>query len=229
MVVWPAVDLLGGRGVRLVQGRREDATDYGDPVELRERWRPAGRIHVVDLDGAFAGHPVQHALIGRLADGFEVQAGGGVRTIDDVAALRDAGVSRVVIGTQAFASPTFLDACLARLGPEAIVVAADVKDGCIAARGWVDTFALSAADAAVQLRAQGAVHVLVTAVVRDGTLAGPDFAIMGAFQAAGLQVIVSGGIGTLEDVHACRGYAGVIVGKALYAGRFTLAEALAAC
>lgn len=229
MVIWPAIDLLGGRAVRLLQGRREDVTDYGDPMEVRERWRPAGRLHVVDLDGAFAGRPVQYGLIERLAAGIEVQAGGGVRTIDDVAALHDAGVARIVVGTQAFVAPGFVDTCLTRFGAESIVIAADVKDGSIAGRGWAETFSLSATDAARRLHAQGVVHVLVTAVVRDGTLAGPDFETMAVFRDQGLQVVVSGGIGTLADIRACAGYAGVIVGKALYAGRFTLAQALATC
>lgn len=227
MVIWPAIDLMGGRAVRLLHGRAEARTDYGDPLAVAERWRAAGRAHVVDLDGAFAGEPRQLALITRLAAVLPVQAGGGVRTEGAVAALLDAGVTRVVVGTRALADPPFLDALLARFGPARIVVAADVKDGRIAARGWVDTLPLDVPTAAARLHEQGAGEVLVTAVHRDGTLEGPDHAVLGAFRDAGLAVLASGGVGRLDDIRACRGYAGVIVGKALFEGRFTVEEALA--
>lgn len=218
---------MGGRAVRLTRGLKDSVEDVGDPLEIAERWRAAGRAHVVDLDGAFAEGPKQHALIAEIARIVPVQAGGGVRHIDHVSALLDAGVSRVVIGTQAFAEPTFLQACLQRFGTEAIVVAADVKDGKIAARGWIDTFDVSCDEAAKLLIQQGVRHALVTAVHRDGTLEGPDTDVLDVFHHAGLATIASGGIGSLADVKATARFAGTIIGKALYAGRFTLVEALA--
>ncbi len=226
-MIWPAIDLMGGRAVRLTRGEKHSVEDVGDPLEIAERWRAAGRAHVVDLDGAFAEGPVQTALIGRIARIVPVQAGGGVRHIDHVSALLDTGVSRVVIGTQAFADPIFLDTCLSRFGPEYIVVAADVKDGKIAARGWIDTFNISSIDASTQLVTHGVKHVLVTAVHRDGTLEGPDTDVLDVFHQAGLATLASGGIGSLADVRSTAKYAGTIIGKALYAARFTLAEALA--
>jgi phosphoribosylformimino-5-aminoimidazole carboxamide ribotide isomerase len=226
MLTWPAIDLMDGRAVRLLHGRRETREEFGDPEAIAARWAEAGRAHVVDLDGAFAGEPRQAALIARLARILPIQAGGGIRHADHVAALLDAGAVRVVVGTQAFAEPGFLDGLLARFGAERIVVAADVKDGRIAARGWVDTLPMTAPEAAAWLRERGVLHALVTAVHRDGTLEGPDTSVLDVFHDAGLGVLASGGIGTLEDVAACRRYAGVIIGKALYAGRFTLGEAL---
>lgn len=228
MLIWPAIDLMDGRAVRLVHGKRETRDDVGDPLEIAERWAATGRAHVVDLDGAFAGAPRQYDLIGRIARVVPVQAGGGVRSVDHVAGLLDAGAVRVVIGTQAFLDPGFLDTCITRFGPETIVVAADVKDGRIAARGWVDTLPTTAEDAALWLVARGVRHALVTAVHRDGTMEGPDTSVLDGFVARGLQVLASGGIGSLDDVRACRRFAGTIVGRALYAGRFTLADAIAA-
>lgn len=228
-VIWPAIDLMGGRAVRLLRGRAEDAEVVGEPLTVASEWAAAGRAHVVDLDGAFAGEPRQAALIAAIVRVVpEVQAGGGVRHIDHVSALLDAGVARVVIGTQAFVEPGFLEACLARFGAERIVVAADIKDGRVAARGWTDTLPLSAEDAAHGLRLAGVVHALVTAVHRDGTLEGPDTDVLDIFHARGLSVLASGGIGSLEDLRRTRQYAGTIVGKALYAGRFTLAQGVAA-
>jgi phosphoribosylformimino-5-aminoimidazole carboxamide ribotide isomerase len=226
MLIWPAIDLMGGRAVRLTHGKRETREDVGDPLEIASRWALAGRAHVVDLDGAFAGEPRQYDLIGRIAQVVPVQAGGGVRRVEHVAGLLDAGAIRVVIGTQAFLEPAFLDTCITRFGAERVVVAADVKDGRIAARGWVDTLPTTAEDAAVWLVGRGVRHALVTAVHRDGTMEGPDTVVLDVFAARGLEVLASGGIGSLDDVRACARFAGTIVGRALYAGRFTLAEAL---
>lgn len=226
-MIWPAIDLLEGRAVRLVKGRRDTAETVGDPLEIASRWAAAGRAHVVDLDGAFAGEPRQHDLIARIAEIVPVQAGGGVRHMDHVSRLFDTGVARVVVGTHAFTEPSFLRACLDRFSPDRIVVAADVKHGCIATRGWLDTSDVSCADAASWLRNEGVRHVLVTAVHRDGTMEGPDTGVLDVFHAEGLEVLASGGIGSLDDLRATRKYTGTIVGKALYAGRFTLAEALA--
>jgi phosphoribosylformimino-5-aminoimidazole carboxamide ribotide isomerase len=225
--ILPAIDLLDGRAVRLVKGRRETATTVGEPLALVERFAEAPLLHVVDLDGAFAGGPRQHALIGALAKRHAVQAGGGVRTLDDIDALLQAGVQRVVVGTAVVENPDLVDAALARCGADRLVIAVDVKDGRVAVAGWEGTAAHTPRDFATLLARRGVRHVLCTAVHRDGTLEGPDTAVLDEVSVPGLQVIASGGIGSLDDLRAVRRFAGVVVGKALYADRFTLEQALA--
>jgi phosphoribosylformimino-5-aminoimidazole carboxamide ribotide isomerase len=224
--IFPAIDLLEGRAVRLVKGKRETAETVGEPLALVERFARAPLLHVVDLDGAFAGGPRQHALIGQIAQRHAVQAGGGVRSLDDIDRLLQAGVQRVVVGTAFVENPDLLDAALSRFGAERLVVAVDVKDGRVAVAGWAGTAAHTPRAFATLLAERGARHVLCTAVHRDGTLEGPDTAVLDDVSVPGLSIIASGGIGSLDDVRAVRRFAGVVVGKALYAGRFSLDEAL---
>ncbi|HZH02820.1 MAG TPA: 1-(5-phosphoribosyl)-5-[(5-phosphoribosylamino)methylideneamino] imidazole-4-carboxamide isomerase [Myxococcaceae bacterium] len=228
MLIYPAIDLMGGDAVRLHRGEAESREKVGDPLELVERFAAAPLIHVVDLDGAFAGQVRQTQLIAQLAQRHPIQAGGGVRSLDDVSRLFDAGVKRAVLGTAAVQNPELLDAALQRYGAEAVVVAVDVKGGKVAVSGWVSTSDQSPGPFAASLAARGIRWVLCTAVHRDGTLEGPDLNVLDSLRAADprLNVIASGGIGSLDDVRACRQMAAVIIGKALYAGRFTLDEAL---
>lgn len=228
MLIYPAIDLMGGEAVRLHRGEAQSRHVVGQPLELLERFAAAPLIHVVDLDGAFAKSVQQTALISQLAKRHPIQAGGGVRSLDDVSRLFDAGVARVVIGTAAVQNPELLDETLKRHGAERVVVAVDVKDGKVAVSGWVETSQLEPATFCAQLAARGVRWVLCTAVHRDGTLEGPDVPMLDALRAADgrLNVIASGGIGSLDDLRACRKMAAVIVGKALYSGRFTLDEAL---
>ena len=225
--IYPAIDLLGGKAVRLTRGLRDTAEVVGEPLALVERFAQAPVLHVVDLDGAFAGGPQQTELIRAMAARHPLQAGGGVRCLDDIDALLQAGVQRVVVGTAILQDAGFLDAVAARYRPEQIVIAADVKDGFVAAAGWVTTSRVRPEDLARRLEERGFVHVLCTAVHRDGTLEGPDVAVLDRVQRGSLQVIASGGIGSLDDVRAVRRFAGVVIGKALYAGRFSLEDALA--
>jgi len=227
-VVLPAIDLMGGRAVRLVKGIKESAEVVGDPLELVERFAAASMLHVVDLDGAFAGGPQQTALIAELARRHRVEAGGGVRSLAHIDALLAAGVVRVVVGTAILQDPSFLDAVAARYDPEQIVIAADVKDGFVAGAGWVTTSRVTPEDLADRLIERGLRHVLCTAVHKDGTLEGPDLDVLARVQRGALQVIASGGIGTLDDVRSVRHCKGVVIGKAIYAGRFTLEEAMEA-
>ncbi len=227
-LVFPAIDLMGGRAVRLVKGVKDSAEVVGDPLDLVERFAAAHTLHVVDLDGAFAGAPQQTTLIAELARRHRVQAGGGVRTVAHIDALLAAGVSRVVVGTAILRDPAFLDEVAHRYDPEQIVVAVDVKDGFVAGAGWVETSSVSPEALADRLIERGLRHVLCTAVHKDGTLEGPDLDVLARVQRGPLQVIASGGIGTLDDVRAVSHCAGVVIGKAIYAGRFTLHEALAA-
>lgn len=228
--VYPAIDLLDGKAVRLTRGKKETAEvvplEGGDPLALARRFAPAAMLHVVDLDGAFAGKVAQTALVEKLAAVHPVQAGGGVRTLKDVQQLLAAGAARVVIGTAALENPPLLQEALARHGAEKIVVAVDVKDGFVAASGWTTTSTMRPRELAASLARLGVKHVLCTAVHRDGTLEGPDLTVLDDVHVLGLSVIASGGIGTLDDVRSVKRFGGVVIGKALYAGRFTLEEAL---
>jgi phosphoribosylformimino-5-aminoimidazole carboxamide ribotide isomerase len=229
--IYPAIDLLDGRAVRLTKGKRETAEvvplEGGDPQKLARLFHRAAMLHIVDLDGAFRGKVAQTALIAKLARLHPVQAGGGVRTLKDVQDLLDAGASRVVIGTAALENPPLLAEALARHGPEKIVVAVDVKDGFVAASGWTTTSSSRPRELAHALAQGGVKHVLCTAVHKDGTLEGPDLAVLDDVNVSNLSIIASGGIGSLDDVKSVKKFGGVVIGKALYAQRFTLDEALA--
>ncbi len=227
MNVFPAIDLMGGQAVRLVRGLAGSKEVVGDPRELAVRFAAAPMLHVVDLDGAFAGKPMQLDLIAALAGKTKIEVGGGVRTMDDLERLFGAGVERAVLGTAAVGDPKLLESALHRFGPERIVVAVDVKDGFVATAGWTEVSSVRPGAFAATLVAAGVRYALCTGVSKDGTMEGPDTDVMREVAAPGLQVIASGGIGTLDHVRACREFYAVVVGKALYAGRFTLAEALA--
>ena len=230
--VLPAIDVLEGRVVRLSQGRREAVTiEGGDPVELARRFRDEGatRLHLVDLDGAFAGLPTL-GLVERVAaaGGLPLQVGGGYRTADAIAAALEAGADRVMVGTAAL-SPTFLAEAAPRFG-ERLVVAIDVRDGEVAIDGWTRTSGTTAAALAGDCAAAGVARLLVTSTARDGSLAGPDVELLAEVLRAGLPVIAAGGISSIDDLIAVRdlGCEAAVAGSALLAGRFTLPEALAA-
>ena len=224
--IFPAIDLLEGRAVRLTKGLRETAEVVGDPLELATRFAAATMLHVVDLDGAFAGKLAQTELVGRLARLHPVQCGGGVRSVDDVTRLLDVGVRRVVVGTAILEQPALLRQCLDAHGADKLVIAVDVKDGYVATAGWTQTSRVRPDAFARAVLAEGVTTILCTAVHKDGTLEGPDLDVLSAVSHVGLDVIASGGIGTLDDVRAVQRFAGVVIGKAIYAGRFTLHEAL---
>ncbi len=228
--VIPAIDVLEGRVVRLSQGRREAVTlEAGDPVALAERYAAEGArwLHVVDLDGAFAGAPTVD-LLRRIASvsPLPVQIGGGYRTLDSIDAALAAGASRVMIGTAAL-DPAFLDEAVGRFG-EALVVAVDVRDGLIATEGWTRTSNVSASELAARCKAHGISRLLVTSTARDGSLAGPDLSLLAEVVAVGLPTMAAGGIASLDDLTAVReiGCEAAIAGSALLAGRFGLPEAL---
>lgn len=230
--VLPAIDVLEGRVVRLSQGRREAVTiEGGDPVELARRFRDDGatRLHLVDLDGAFAGVPTL-GLVERVAaaGGLPLQVGGGYRTADAIAAAIEAGADRVMVGTAAL-SPIFLAEAATRFG-ERLVVAIDIRDGEVAIDGWTRTSGTTAAALAGDCAAAGVARLLVTSTARDGSLAGPDVELLAEVLRAGLPVIAAGGISSIDDLIAVRdlGCEAAVAGSALLAGRFTLPEALAA-
>ncbi len=222
MMVIPAVDLRGGRAVRLVQGDAARVRDYGDPVAWARGWVSAGArwLHVVDLDGALQGRPRHLDLLARLCGlGAAVQVGGGFRTAEDVAAALAAGASRVVVGTAADAG---LD--VSRFG-EAVVVALDARGRRVAVRGWTEQTSWDVVEAARRLRARGAARFLYTDIGRDGTLAGPNVEVLAeVVRAAGAPVIAAGGIAAVEHLEAVEqaGAEAAVVGRALYEGRLDL-------
>ncbi|HEX5505978.1 MAG TPA: 1-(5-phosphoribosyl)-5-[(5-phosphoribosylamino)methylideneamino]imidazole-4-carboxamide isomerase [Thermomicrobiales bacterium] len=231
MIVIPAIDLRGGRCVRLLQGDFASETVYGDdPLALARRWQDAGApyLHLVDLDGARAGRPVQAAIIGEIARALTipVQAGGGLRALDDIAAALDGGLARVVLGTAALEDRALLAAALARWGAERIVVGLDARDGLVATHGWRATSTTRATDLARELAALGVRRVLYTDIARDGTLSAPNEAALRELAAcADLAILASGGVAArahLAALAAIPGVEGAIVGRALYTGDVAL-------
>jgi phosphoribosylformimino-5-aminoimidazole carboxamide ribotide isomerase len=230
--ILPAIDVLGGRAVRLAGGKRDEVTlEGGEPSELSARLAGEGaeRLHLVDLDGAFSGVPSVE-LVERVAAAGSVplQVGGGYRSLEAIAAALDAGADRVMVGTAALA-PGFLEEAVGRFGGS-LVVAVDVRDGRVAVEGWTEVSELTPAELAERCASLGVARLLVTSATRDGSLSGPDLSLVENVLAAGLPVLAAGGIATLDDLRALRraGCEGAVVGSALLAGRFTLAEALSA-
>ncbi len=232
MKLYPAIDLLGGKAVRLEEGRRDRATVFSDtPIELVAELSRDGadRLHVVDLDGAFAGSPQQHALVRELVarSPLPVEVGGGIRdraAIDAVVAL---GAAYVVLGTAAVKSPELVEAAC-RAYPQRIIVAVDARDGVVAVDGWTATGDVTAIELGVRAASWGAAALLYTDVARDGLHVGPNLeATTELARAVDCEVIASGGVGSLEDLRRLRaaGIAAVVVGRAIYDRRFTVAEA----
>jgi phosphoribosylformimino-5-aminoimidazole carboxamide ribotide isomerase len=232
--VIPAIDLIGGAAVRLEEGRRESAKVYhANPVELVDDFVSAGaeRIHVVDLDGAFAGAPAQTELVGAIcrASRVPVQVGGGLRDLAGLEAVFAAGARLAVLGTAAVRSPDFVEAAC-RAHPGRVIVAVDARDGMVAVDGWIEVSDVPASVLAERAAGWGAAGVLYTDIARDGTRKGPNVEATAALAAAvRCEVIASGGVGALEHLAALRDadIASVVVGRALYERRFTLVEAIA--
>jgi phosphoribosylformimino-5-aminoimidazole carboxamide ribotide isomerase len=239
VILYPAIDILGASAVRLVQGDFEQSTRYEtDPLDAARGWVAAGakRLHVVDLDGARAGRPVNLEHVGRIAreTGLPVQLGGGLRSLEALDEAVAAGASRLVLGTAAFTD--LLESALATHG-ERLVVSIDVRSGRVSTAGWTETGQLRALEAITALQERGVRNFVYTDVDRDGMLGGLDNADIAAVADAvgepGGELLYSGGIGELADLEGLRrlrhpALIGVIVGKALYERRFTIAEAEAA-
>lgn len=245
MELFPAIDIRGGRCVRLRQGDYDRETVYDDdPVEVARRFEAEGAawIHVVDLDAARSGEPVNRRVVGRVAAAVSVpvQAGGGVRDADSAEALLDAGVGRVVVGTAAVTAPGLVGRLAAR-HPGRVAVGLDHRQVGgrreVAVRGWTEGSDRDVLTVLAELAAEGAAAVIVTDIGRDGMLAGPDTEGMADVLAATtMDVIASGGVASTADLRALalleaggRRLAGAIVGRAIYEGRLTVAEAVAAC
>lgn len=235
--IYPAIDIRGGKCVRLVQGDYARETVYNDsPLQAALDWEQQGGqwIHLVDLDGAKAGAPVNHELIGEIARSVKVpvQTGGGLRTVKDVEKLLQLGVSRVIIGTAAIEDRPFVEQVLKSYG-EQVAIGIDARNGYVATRGWLETSEVKAEELAVQLAELGAKTFIFTDISRDGMMQGPNVeAIVALARVSGQSVIASGGVSKFEDLeklaaHTADGVGGAIVGKALYTGSIVLKDALA--
>jgi phosphoribosylformimino-5-aminoimidazole carboxamide ribotide isomerase len=234
--LWPAIDLRGGKCVRLLQGDYDRETVFGDdPVAMVRRFVAQGakRLHIVDLDGAKAGRPVQADLIGRMvaAAGVPCQLGGGIRSLETAQAYAEAGVARLVVGSVAIEQPALLEE-LATALPGRIVLGLDARDGRVAVRGWLETSPLTAVAVAQRHEGLPLAGIVYTDIATDGMLAGPNLAALEEMiRAVKLPVVASGGIATAEDLRqvARIGADGCIVGRALYDGGLSLADAALAC
>lgn len=232
----PAIDLLEGKAVRLRQGRYDEVTRYSDaPAELARSWAGrAPRLHVVDLEGARKGEPVERELVHRIVKSFGsgVQVGGGVRSIEAVHACFDLGVERVVLGTAAIRNRALVELA-AITYPGRVIVAVDAHAGFVATDGWLETSKVLAIDLVSELKALPIAAVLYTDIERDGTEVGPNLTETARLaRETGVPVIASGGVGSLEHLRALScaesGIVGAIVGRALHEGRFSLEAALEA-
>jgi phosphoribosylformimino-5-aminoimidazole carboxamide ribotide isomerase len=240
--LYPAIDIRDGHAVRLVQGDYDRETPYdADPLDAARRWVDQGAeaLHVVDLDGARAGAPVNIEHVARICEAVDapVQAGGGLREAGDVAAVLAAGAARAILGTAALADPALVESLVAEHGPERIVISADARGGAVAVEGWERETGASVSGVIADLAARGARTFVFTPVEVDGTLEGPGMDALAeagaAAEGAQAELIYSGGIGTvahLRELAAAEvpAVTGVIVGRALYEGRFTVADGLAA-
>lgn len=235
MRLYPAIDIKDGKCVRLFKGRFDDVTVYGDsPAEMAKKWESLGAefIHVVDLDGALAGESVSAQAIKSICESVNVsvQTGGGVRCLEDIEKRLSLGVKRVILGTVAVSDPEFVKKAIERFGAECIVVGIDAKDGFVATHGWEKVSRLGAVQFAKQMQGMGVKTIVYTDISTDGTLGGSNVEAMREMAAAvpNVDVIASGGIGSLDDILALAGSGveGVIVGKALYTERVDLSEAI---
>lgn len=233
MIIYPAIDIRGGRCVRLVEGDFTRETRFDDdPSDAARRWAAAGAewLHVVDLDGAFAGVPVNVEAIARIraAVDIPIQLGGGLRESTDLEWAFAAGIARVILGTAALRDPRLVANAVDRWG-DAIAVALDARDGFLATDAWLGQSDARTVDVAQQLASIGVEWFIFTDISRDGTLGGPNIpSLQSLMSEVSANFIASGGIGSLEDIVATRdaGAAGTIVGRALYDGRVDLVEAI---
>lgn len=241
MIIYPAIDLRGGRVVRLTEGKFDQETTYGtDPLAVARNFAAAGAtwLHVVDLDGAKDPTKRQTALVEQIArgSGLRLQTGGGIRDEAQIAALLAAGAQRVIVGSLAAKQPDLVRGWLRQFGAEQIILSPDVRLDAtgiprVAAAGWQESTGLALDEFLAGYLAAGLVHILCTDISRDGKLTGPNTALYAQLvkKFPSLQIQASGGVSSLDDLRALRptGAAGAIVGRALYEKRFTLQEALA--
>lgn len=229
----PAIDIIAGRAVRLKEGRFDSTTDYGlDPLDVARRYRDAGlkRVHVVDLDGAKAGHIVHGDLVERIAaeSGLAVDFGGGLRTIEAIEQAFALGIAQVNLGSAAIRDPDLIGRTIDRFGADRVILAADVRDSKIATHGWQSQTDIGIADLIARLLPAGLHWVMCTDIAKDGMLAGPAVELYRKLTAEFPQIglIASGGVSSIADVAALDGLGlpRVVIGKALFEGHVSLEE-----
>lgn len=236
MILYPAIDLKDGHVVRLKQGRFDEVTVYSkDPLEMARKWVEAGAewLHVVDLNGAMQGEPVNTAVIETIMQGVDVpvQIGGGIRSRNIAEIYLTLGAGRVVLGTKALEEPELVS-ILSQEFPERVAVGIDAKDGYVAVRGWKETGEQKAVDLAKAMAERGAACIIYTDISRDGMLTGPNFeATREMARESRIPIIASGGVASLDDIKRLKtmetdGVAGAILGRSLYEGTLDLAEAI---
>jgi phosphoribosylformimino-5-aminoimidazole carboxamide ribotide isomerase len=233
-IVYPAIDMRGGKVVRLAQGDLARQTVYGDdPAAVAQRWLDEGAqwLHVVNLDGSFgeAGVANAAALERIVATGARVQLGGGLRTLADIERVLELGVARAIVGTAAIENPALVREAIERFGPRRVGGGIDARDGQVRVRGWLEDTGVDAIVLAGQLREAGITTIVFTDIARDGVGAGVNVDATAALaQTTGLQIIASGGVASAADVRRVRaaGLAGVIIGRALYEGQIALHEVI---
>lgn len=234
MQLYPAIDLKNGQCVRLKQGEFKDITVYSDkPEEIAAKWQSKGAtfLHLVDLDGALAGHSVNKEVVRKIAAtvSIPIQMGGGIRKDEDIEFVLSLGVSRVIIGTKAAENPEFIRNMVNKFGQERIVAGIDAKNGMVAVEGWEKISDITASDLANRMKEYGIRHVVYTDIARDGMLSGPNVEYTKKLtDETGLDIIASGGMSSMEDLKELyyAGIHGAIIGKALYENRIDLEEAI---
>ena len=238
MLIIPAIDLKDGKCVRLRQGRMDDSTVFSDnPVDMAAKWVDAGcrRLHLVDLNGAFAGKPVNGEIVQAIAKAYPdlpIQIGGGIRSAEIIEAYLAAGVSQVIIGTKAVKEPEFVTA-MCKAFPGHIIVGLDAQDGRVAIDGWAEVTDVMAVDLAKRFRDDGVSSIVYTDIARDGMMQGVNVeATVDLAQQGGIPVIASGGVTNIDDIRALaevadKGILGAITGRAIYEGTLDVADAQA--
>lgn len=235
MTIYPAIDLISARAVRLEKGDYTKKTEYSDnPVEVAQRFEAAGAryIHIVDLDGAKAKKPVNTEVVRAISEAVNIpiQVGGGLRSLEAAGELLRF-VDRVIIGTVAISEPQILKQLVEKFTATRIIVSVDYKNGSPAVNGWLETTSLKTDDLQSRLKNQGVETVIVTDTDKDGLMRGPNIELMRQWRQAGFEIICAGGVTTADDINALKaaGIDGAIIGKALYEAKITLKEALDAC
>lgn len=234
MRLYPAIDIIGGQAVRLVQGDYDQETVYDkDPVAVAKRWEEAGAsyIHVVDLDGALDGKWANRKVISAIAESVSipVQTGGGIRTLEDIEERLSAGVARVILGTVAVKQPEIVAHAVTKFGSDKIVVGIDAKDGMVAVHGWEEVSTVPALALCEGMKEVGVRTIVYTDIAKDGMMEGPNVEQTQMLsEASGLEVIASGGVSCYEDLANVKksGVPGCIIGKALYTGVIDLKTAV---
>ncbi|MBQ5850793.1 MAG: 1-(5-phosphoribosyl)-5-[Lachnospiraceae bacterium] len=231
MIIIPAIDIKGGKCVRLTQGNYDKESVYfDDPVSVAKNWKEKGvkYLHLVDLDGALEGKRINGEIIKDIASTLDVELGGGIRTMENIEEAFSYGVKRVIIGTSAVKNPELVKNACQRYG-DRIIVGIDAKGGMVATDGWTKVLDISAVDFGLQMKALGVTNIIYTDIAKDGMLSGPNIKELVTMQSAtGINITASGGVSSLRDIEELKNhdFYGAIVGKAIYEGKIKLEDIL---